>query len=250
MFSFGYSQQIPTASTDTAVYCSKLTHRYNSADRDALSEVTFQVSAGEVVALLGHNGAGKTTLLKILAGSLVPSSGKVYVWGTAPRQQPHRVAYLAQRSALRWDFPISLRELVATGTFVRRGWFRGLSREDRNLVERTIRALGLASFAHRPISALSGGQQQRALLARALVHDADLFLLDEPFTAVDEETCQILLAQFAQLKNQNRTLIITTHNCDAFEELRPRKIVLRDGKVEVDTFSPQGSYRKADHVAG
>ena len=227
----GYILQKTVLPTKEAVFCRGLTHRYPGAETDALQGVTLSVSAGEVIALLGHNGAGKTTLLKILSASLQPSCGEVRVLGDAPGRHPQRVTHLVQRSALRWNFPVSVRELVATGTYVRRGWFRGISQQDKELVEQTMASLGLQDLARRPIAALSGGQQQRALLARALVHNAELFLLDEPFTAVDEDTCRVLLDRFLDLKKRGRTLIISTHDCDVLEPLQARKIILRDGRV-------------------
>jgi ABC-type Mn2+/Zn2+ transport system ATPase subunit len=233
----GYILQKTVSPTQEAVFCRGLTHRYPGAETDALQGVTLSVSAGEVIALLGHNGAGKSTLLRILSGSLIPSAGEVFVFGAKPGRQPQRVTHLVQRSALRWNFPISLRELVATGTYVRRGWFRGISQKDSQIVDQTISSLGLEALARRPISALSGGQQQRALLARALVHDAELFLLDEPFTAVDEETCRVLLDHFFELKKRGRTLVISTHDCDVLEPLQPRKIILRDGKIFYEAAS-------------
>ncbi len=227
----GYTSLFAPEPGQYVVSCEGIHVFYPGAESPALKDVTFHLKAGQTLALLGHNGAGKSTLLKVLAAQLQPRAGSVTLWGHPPGKFPHKVAYLEQRASLRWSFPITLRELVTTGTYVHLGWLRNPGKEQLRAVDEAIARLGLTDFARRNICDLSGGQQQRALLARALVHDADLLLLDEPFTAVDQETQQILLRILNGLKNQGKTLVISTHDLEAFTELNPVCLHLRQGQI-------------------
>lgn len=227
----GYLNANTPVAGSPAVVCEHISYRYPGAQIAALEGVSFRLEAGQVLALLGHNGAGKSTLLKVLAAQLRPMGGSALIFGRPPGQLPRKVAYLEQRASLRWHFPITLRELVATGLYVNLGWFRKPTKDQLYRVDMAIEQLGLLAFARRNISDLSGGQQQRALLARALVHDADLLLLDEPFTAVDDETQQALLKILTALRQQGKTLIISTHDLEAFSALQPFCLHLRQGKI-------------------
>ena len=178
----------------------------------ALRGVSLRVPSGTGVALVGPNGSGKSTLLKAIVGLLPVKSGEIKVFGNAVAACHHRVAYLPQRGEIDWRFPIDVRRLVMTGRYVHLGWLRRPGARDRELVSQVLERLGLGALADRQIGHLSGGQQQRALLARALVQEGDLLLLDEPFNAVDWGTREEISGVLSELKGQGKTMIVATHD--------------------------------------
>jgi ABC-type Mn2+/Zn2+ transport system ATPase subunit len=208
--------------TPATLTVSELEVRYGSLC--ALRGVHFSCVAGTSLALLGGNGAGKSTLLKALAGVLPLARGTVR-WsdGSAGR---HRVAYLPQREAVDWDFPITVRGLVELGRFPRLGLFRRYTAEDEAVVVSAITAMRLAELQHRQISALSGGQQQRAFIARALAQEADVLLLDEPFTGLDQPAQDQLSELMKELTTQGRLLIASHHNLSTVADLFDRALLL------------------------
>ncbi|MFM9001637.1 MAG: metal ABC transporter ATP-binding protein [Opitutia bacterium] len=150
-----------------------------------LAGVSFRTRRGGRTALVGPNGSGKSTLLRMLAGLVQPSEGSARTLGLPPGTGRPRVAFLAQRPALTAPFPMTLRRLVATGTYAHHGWFEECDHGGES-VDRALAMLGLETLGDRQIHSLSGGQLQRALLARATVQGAELLLLDEPYAALDE----------------------------------------------------------------
>ncbi|MEI3567100.1 MAG: iron chelate uptake ABC transporter family permease subunit [Akkermansia muciniphila] len=151
----------------------------------ALNGISFSITCGHTLALMGPNGAGKSTLIKALAGLIRPDSGKILWNGRPLHDTPGEIAYLPQRSDVDWSFPITVRALVEMGRYPSLGLWKKFGRHDRDIVEKSLHALGMESMADRQISELSGGQQQRAFLARALAQEAHVLLLDEPFTGLD-----------------------------------------------------------------
>lgn len=230
---FGYGSRhhadpVPGA---PALALQALTVRYPTAPEPALREVTLSIERGQRVALVGPNGAGKSTLLKAVAGLLTPMSGRVRIYGNPVGACHHRVAYLPQRGEIAWDFPITLHRLVMTGRYAHLGWLRRPGAADRALVDVTLAALRLNDLADRQISELSGGQQQRALLARALVQESDLLLLDEPLNAVDVETQAVVRAAKADLRAAGKTLVVATHDWARLEEDFDVVLRLEGGRV-------------------
>jgi ABC-type Mn2+/Zn2+ transport system ATPase subunit len=204
--------------------------RYAGSVEVALRDVSLRVPAGARVALVGPNGSGKSTLLKAAAGLLPLSAGEIRIYGNPVGTCHHRVAYLPQRGEIDWRFPISLRRLVMTGRYVHLGWLRRPGRKDREIVSRTIEDLGLAPLAERQIGDLSGGQQQRALLARALVQEADLLLLDEPLNAVDASTRETISGVLSDLKGRGKTMVVATHDLASLASEFDGALYLRDGR--------------------
>ncbi|MFQ5914448.1 MAG: metal ABC transporter ATP-binding protein [Nitrospinota bacterium] len=212
---------------------------YPGAHAPALRGVDLRVPVGARVALVGPNGAGKSTLIKAAAGLLAPFSGDVRIFGLPIRECHHRMGYLPQRSELDWRFPVSVRELVLTGRHVHLGWLRRPKEEDLAIASQALDLLGLSSVAGRQIGRLSGGQQQRALLARALAQEADLLLLDEPLNAVDAETRDIVAKVLADLKRQEKTVVIATHDLGRLEADFDGALYLSEGR---QTPPPPGSF--------
>lgn len=158
---------------------------YGRGAEPALREISFSITCGHTMALVGRNGAGKSTLLSVLAGLLRPSSGRVLWNGLPLHSVRHEVAYLPQRSGIDWSFPITVRGVVELGRFPSLGLLRAAGEEDERIVQYALECMQLLPLQGRPISQLSGGQQQRAFLARALAQQAHVLLLDEPFTGLD-----------------------------------------------------------------
>jgi manganese/zinc/iron transport system ATP- binding protein len=206
--------------------------RYDKAQGDVLSDISLELPAGSRVALIGHNGAGKSTLLKTLVGLQAYQQGDVRIYGRPVRACHHRVAYLPQRGEIDWQFPIALREFIMTGRYVHMGWLRRASATDVAMVARTMAQLQLDHVADRLISDLSGGQQQRALLARAIVQEAQLLLLDEPYNNIDPETRLLIGTMVKTLQHEGRTTIIATHDVSRLQEEYEYVVSLKHGHVE------------------
>jgi ABC-type Mn2+/Zn2+ transport system ATPase subunit len=196
----------------------------------ALRGVSLRVPAGARVALVGPNGSGKSTLLKAVAGLLPVSAGEIAVYGNPVGACHHRVAYLPQRGEIDWRFPVNVRRLVMTGRYVHLGWLRRPGRKDRKVVSEVIEDLGLTSLAERQIGQLSGGQQQRALLARALVQDGDLLLLDEPLNAVDAGTRGTISEVLSELQRRGKTMVVATHDLASLASEFDGALYLREGR--------------------
>lgn len=203
---------------------------YPGSPEPALREVSLRVPAGARIALVGPNGSGKSTLLKAVAGLLPVRSGEISVHGNPVGACHHRVAYLPQRGEIDWRFPISLRRLVTTGRYVHLGWLKRPRKHDREVVSEVIEDLGLSSLAERQIGQLSGGQQQRALLARALVQEGDLLLLDEPLNAVDAGTRGTISRVLSGLKRRGKTMVIATHDLASLASEFDGALYLREGR--------------------
>jgi ABC-type Mn2+/Zn2+ transport system ATPase subunit len=196
----------------------------------ALHHISFEVRCGQCVALLGPNGAGKTTLLKTLAGLIDRETGSIHFHGREVRGATPDIAYLPQRGQIDWDFPTTVRGLVEMGRYLRLGWWRRYSKEDRQAVDVAISAMQLDSLQERQISALSGGQQQRAFLARALAQEAHVLLLDEPFTGLDKPNQDRLKATLKELRNQGKLLLVSHHDLPSVREIFDQ-VVLLNGEL-------------------
>lgn len=187
----------------------------------ALCGATFDVEAGQSVALLGANGSGKSTLLKAITGELAVGAGSLSVSG--------KVAAVAQHEQLRRDIPITALELALMGAYHRTPLLRRVARADRALAAESLGRVGLAEVAERPVAELSGGQRQRALLARALVHGGDVLALDEPLSAIDPGSAQQIHQVLEEEKTGGRTLLVATHDLSELHRW-DRVLVLGGGR--------------------
>ena len=187
------------------------------AGRRVLDDVSVTVARGELVGLLGPNGAGKTTLLRSVLGLQQTVHGRVVVdgrpvtAGSAARRR-NGIGYVPQRHEFAWDFPISVVDTVMTGLSGALGFFRRPGAREWRTVTDALRRVGMAELAERPIGQLSGGQRQRVLVARALVLEPALLLLDEPFTGLDMPAQDTLSELFADLAGEGRAVVMTTHD--------------------------------------
>jgi manganese/iron transport system ATP-binding protein/manganese/zinc/iron transport system ATP- binding protein len=172
--------------------------------QDVLGGVEFAVQAGEIAGVLGPNGGGKTTLFRALLGELPYRSGEVHVAG--------RPAYVPQTERARLDFPVSALDVALMGAYGRTPWYRRVARDDRRRAEDALARVDLADHAHERFGALSGGQRQRVLIARALVQDSPVLLLDEPLSGVDHASAARIEAVFGELRAEGRALLVATHD--------------------------------------
>jgi manganese/zinc/iron transport system ATP- binding protein len=194
--------------------------------KPVLWDVDLDVPAGKLVGIVGPNGAGKSTLIKAVMDLIPRTSGRVRVFGKSYRQQRHRVGYVPQRESVDWDFPVSALDVVTMGRYGRIGWFRPVLRRHREIARQALERVGIADLAHRQISQLSGGQQQRTFLARALVQDADLYLMDEPFAAVDAATEKAIVRLLQDLRSAGKTCLVVHHDLQTVPEYFDHLILL------------------------
>ncbi len=171
---------------------------------EALRDVSFAAGGGEIVGVLGPNGGGKTTLFRALLGELPIRRGEI--------ELPGRPAYVPQTERARLDFPVSAFDVALMGAYARTPWFRRVAGRDRDAARAALERVGLADAADASFGALSGGQRQRVLIARALLQDAPVLLLDEPLSGVDSVSAARIEALFAELREEGRTLLVATHD--------------------------------------
>jgi zinc transport system ATP-binding protein len=199
-----------------------------------LREVSLRIEAGEFVAIIGANGSGKTTLMRLALGLLRPTHGTVRLFGTpvARFQDWARVGYVPQRAAADTSVPVSVEEVVRSGLASTLGPLRRPNREQRRQLEHVIDLMGLASIRRQAVTTLSGGQQQRALIARALVTDPDLLVLDEPTSGVDADARGVLRESLEHLLRIHGVAVCyVTHDPEGFVGLADRVLEVRAGRV-------------------
>lgn len=186
--------------------------------KPVLWDVELDIPEGKLVGIIGPNGAGKTTLLKSVMDLSPKVSGKVRVFGKPYHKNRSRVGYVPQRESVDWDFPVSVLDVVTMGCYGQIGWCRPVTKRQRKVAYAALERVGIAELADRQISQLSGGQQQRTFLARALAQEADLYLLDEPFAAVDAATEKAIVHLLQDLRNDGKTALVVHHNLQTVTE--------------------------------
>ena len=196
----------------------------------ALENLNLDVEAGSLMALVGPNGAGKSTLIKTILKFLKQITGEIKI-------NTKTLAYVPQRNSVDWDFPTTLFDVVEMGCYGRVGFFKRVSKEEKQKVLKAIEQVGMLDFKDRQISELSGGQQQRTFIARALVQEADIYLMDEPFQGVDSTTEKSIVDILKKLKSEGKTLIVVHHDLQTvptyFETVTfINKSVIASGKIK------------------
>ncbi|MGN7869006.1 putative ABC transporter ATP-binding protein [Paracoccus haematequi] len=211
----------------------------------ALRDASFTVPQGSVTALVGVNGAGKSTLFKALMGLLPRESGQVRILGGSVEQALARnlVAYVPQAEEVDWTFPVLVQDVVMMGRYGHMGFFRRARPADRQAVDAALARVGMTDFRSRQIGELSGGQKKRVFLARAIAQEAQVILLDEPFTGVDVKTEEAIIALLKDLRQEGRVMLVSTHDLGSVPEYCDRVVmvkgtVLASGPTET-TFTPE-----------
>ncbi len=202
-------QQIPLTVYDLTVAY----HR-----KPVIWDVGFEIPPGSLVGIVGPNGAGKSTLLKAVMDLTPKASGRIQVFGDTYKHNRRRVGYVPQRESVDWDFPVDALDVVTMGLYSRIGWCLAVRKQHREAAMHALDRVGIADLAKRQISQLSGGQQQRTFLARALVQDADLYLMDEPFAAVDAATESAIVEILRSMKAEAKTAVVIHHDLQTVPE--------------------------------
>ena len=202
--------------TEKAIEVTDLTIAYR--DKPVLWDVDMEVPAGILMAIVGPNGAGKTTMIKSILGLIKPAAGQVLVYGKSYKEQRHLVGYVPQRGSVDWDFPTSVLDVVMMGRYGALGWLKRPGASERAAALDALDKVGMKSFAERQISQLSGGQQQRVFLARALVQDAQLYFMDEPFQGVDATTERAIVSLLQELRSAGKTVVVVHHDLQTVPE--------------------------------
>ena len=219
-------------------------------DAPILVEVDLTINRGDFVGLLGPSGSGKTTLLRTILGAAELYGGEVVVEGRSTADRRPNIGYVPQLETIDWSFPVTVERVVAMGRSRRGWWHPWQTREDREAAREMMSRLGIADLAKRHISALSGGQRQRAFLARALVSDPRLLLLDEPTSGVDIKTRDEVMHLLDELNHQDVTVIMTTHEINAVAAHLPWVVCLNGGIVDEGppsrVFTPETLRRTYD----
>lgn len=214
--------------------------RYESGP--ALENVSFEIEAGERMAVVGPNGAGKSTLFKVIAGVMASTEGKVHVYGHEPGGHIC-IAYVPQRSQVDWSFPVNVSDVVMMGRIGKLRLFRHPRACDWEVVEQALDVVGLAHLSKRQISELSGGQQQRMFIARALAQEAELILMDEPLTGLDINSQEGIFRIFDDLNARGVTMLVAMHDLQLAAERFDRVMLLNNRIVAIgvpsDVFSSQ-----------
>ncbi len=187
-------------------------------DKPVLWDIDLEVPAGLLMAIVGPNGAGKTTLIKATLGLVKPTAGQVLIDGKPYEEQRHMVGYVPQRGSVDWDFPTSVLDVVMMGMYRQLGWFRLPGKRERSRAMEALVKVGMESFAKRQIGQLSGGQQQRVFLARALVQEAQVYFMDEPFQGVDATTERAIIALLQGLLDEGKTVVVVHHDLQTVPE--------------------------------
>ncbi|MCT4686927.1 metal ABC transporter ATP-binding protein [Vallitalea sp.] len=186
--------------------------------KPVLWDIDLRIPRGVLMAIVGPNGAGKSTLIKAMLELIKPISGSTLFNGLSYRQQRKNIGYVPQRGSVDWDFPTTVLDVVLMGRYGHIGWIKRPRRKERELAEEALIKVGMEDFAHRQISELSGGQQQRVFLARALVQDADIYFMDEPFQGVDAKTERAIVDILKEMRKQGKTVIVVHHDLQTVKE--------------------------------
>lgn len=186
--------------------------------KPVLWDIDLHIPKGILMAIVGPNGAGKSTLIKTMLDLLKPVSGVVRFQGKPYKHIQKQIAYVPQRGSVDWDFPTHVLDVVLMGRYGYAGWFKPLSKKDKEIALEALEKVGMTSYKHRQISELSGGQQQRVFLARALAQEAEIYFMDEPFQGVDAKTEKAIIELLKKLKDEKKTVIVVHHDLDTVKD--------------------------------
>jgi manganese/zinc/iron transport system ATP- binding protein len=206
----------PAKLRNVAVAVSGVTVAYR--EQPVLWDVDLEIPHGAVMGVVGPNGAGKTTLIRAILGLVKPLAGRVEILGQPYQQVRRNVAYVPQRGSVDWDFPSSVLDVTMMGRYGLLGWLRRPGRQERARAMEALDQVGMTALVDRQIGQLSGGQQQRVFLARALVQDAQVYFMDEPFAAVDAPTERAIVDVLHRLREDGRTVVVVHHDLQTVQE--------------------------------
>jgi ABC transporter related protein len=221
-------------------------------DKPVLDGFNLGIEKGKMTAFVGPNGAGKSTLIKAILEFVKPITGSIKINGKTYAQEKKKIAYVPQRGSVDWDFPTTLYDVVEMGSYGRVGFLKRVPKSEKKRVMEAIEKVDMIEYIDRQISQLSGGQQQRVFIARALVQDAEIYLLDEPFQGIDKKTEGSIVNILKGLKEEGKTVIVVHHDLQTVPEyfdevvLINRKVIA-SGKVS-EVFTKENideTYKKS-----
>ena len=194
--------------------------------KPVLWDIDCDIQEGKIIGIVGPNGAGKSTLLKAILDLIPKASGKILIYGKLYRKQRYLVGYVPQRESVDWDFPVTALDVVAMGRYGKIGWFKPVTTNHKKAAMEAMERVGMADYAKRQISQLSGGQQQRIFLARALVQDARIYFMDEPFAGVDVATEKAIVKLLQEFRENGKTVVVIHHDLQTVTEYFDNLILL------------------------
>ena len=199
-----------------AIMVDDLTVAYNY--KPVLWDIDLAIPEGVLMAIVGPNGAGKSTLIKSILGIIKPLAGSVSIFGKPYKKQRSLVAYVPQKGSVDWDFPTTALDVVMMGTYGSLGWIKRPGKKEKKNALEALEQVDMLAFKNRQISQLSGGQQQRIFLARALVQNAAIYFMDEPFQGVDATTEKAIVRILKKLRKTGKTVIVVHHDLQTVPE--------------------------------
>lgn len=224
-----------------AIEVTDLTVAYQ--DKPVLWDIDLDVPPGVLLSIVGPNGAGKTTLIKAILGLVRPAAGNVLIYDKPYETQRRIVGYVPQRGTVDWDFPTNVLDVVMMGRYGALGWIRRPGRQEREQAMYALEKVGMEAYTTRQISQLSGGQQQRVFLARALVQDATVYLMDEPFQGVDATTERAIVTLLQELRANGKTVVVVHHDLQTVEDYFDWVMLLNIRRIAsgplTETFTPE-----------
>lgn len=201
-----------------------LTVAYNN--KAAVSRLNIDIKAGSLTAIVGPNGAGKSTLMKAIMKLIKPTSGTTSVMDNTSKKALKNIAYVPQKGDVNWDFPATVLDVVIMGRYVHKGWFKRPNKEDKRIALDALKTMKMTDYKDRQISELSGGQRQRVFLARAIAHDASIYLMDEPLQGIDITTEKLIIDTMKYLQKEGKTFLVVHHNLNTVPEYFDHVVIL------------------------
>lgn len=187
-------------------------------EKVVLWNINLNIKQGVLMALVGPNGAGKSTLIKAMLGLVKTVTGEVTFYNKKYNEVRKKIAYIPQRGSVDWDFPTTVFDVVEMGCYGKVGWLKRVGKKEKEKTKEMIEKVGMSEFENRQISQLSGGQQQRVFLARALVQEADIYFMDEPFQGIDSKTEKSIIEMLKKLRDDGKTVIVVHHDLQTVKE--------------------------------
>lgn len=219
----------------SVIHVEDLTVAYD--EKPVLWDVDVDVVENSITAIVGPNGAGKSTLLKSILNFVKPLSGKITLFNSPLKKVLDKISYVPQQSSVKWDFPITVFDVVLMGRYQSVGWFKRPNKKEKLLALQALKEMQLEDLKDRQISQLSGGQKQRVFIARALCQNADLLIMDEPLAGVDKTSEGIIMDKVKFLKEQGKTIVCVHHDLNTLKKyfdhvILVNKYVVAHGKIE------------------
>ena len=216
-------------STGSGIKASDVTVTYRNGNT-ALRDASFEIPTGTITGLVGVNGAGKSTLFKAIMGFVPAAKGEITVLGMPVKQalKQNIVAYVPQSEEVDWTFPVLVEDVVMMGRYGKMGFLRRPAAADHAAVTQALGRVNMTEFRHRQIGELSGGQRKRVFLARALAQEGMVILLDVPFTGVDVQTEDAIIALLREMRDEGRVMLVSTHNLGSVPEFCDRTVLVKE----------------------